>query len=280
MVLLAHPDERREAMSHLPAILVLVMVASARPAAGAEGEVKPETKHVVVAGVGLRGDAVREDLLVPLTFSGPGLRVMLAYRGLVGRGVLAVSGDVGLSVLWNRYGHMGASLDHNLDAAWTWRVFRALGWHLELGPEIALDSRLNYIVSWDDAHAYWLGSQWLGPAFRALGRLRERWRWEARATFALLGFEGRPPAYRYRKIDVDPGITYFFTKPNSDERFVTLADLQVVRLDLAVRRAVYAGAGVGRGWSFGLEVRLARTGIPATNINLGACLYAARAWGL
>ena len=26
-------------------------------------------------------------------------------------------------------------------------MFRALGWHLELGPEIALDSRLNYIGS-------------------------------------------------------------------------------------------------------------------------------------
>jgi hypothetical protein len=32
----------------------------------------------------------------------PGLRLMLAYRGLVGPGLLTISGDVGLSVLWNR----------------------------------------------------------------------------------------------------------------------------------------------------------------------------------
>jgi hypothetical protein len=264
--------------------LVLVLAATAHafapPAAHAEGDSQAEARHTLVVGGGLRGDAVREDLLVPLTFSGPGLRLMLAYRGLLGPGLLAISGDVGMSVLWNRYGHIAAAVDHNVDAAWTLRVFRAMGWHLSLGPQIALDSRLNYILSWDDAHAYWLGSQWLGPAFRAEGRLSERWRWEARASFAVVGFEGRPPAYRYRKIDVHPDVTYFFTQPNSSESFVTLADLQVVRLDVAVRRAAYTGAGVGRGWSFGLDMRLARTGIPATNINLGACLYAVRAWGL
>jgi hypothetical protein len=271
-------------MRHLRPTLVLALAASAYasapPAASAEEDAPAETRHALVAGVGLRGDAVREDLLVPLTFSGPGLRLMLAYRGLVGPGLLAISGDVGMSVLWNRYGHIAAAVDHNVDAAWTLRVFRAMSWHLALGPQIALDSRLNYLLSWDDAHAYWLGSQWLGPAFRAEGRLAEHWRWEARAAFALVGFEGRPPPYRYHKIDVHPSVTYFFTQPNSSESFVTVADLQVVRLDVAVRRAAYTGSGVGRGWSFGLDARLARTGIPATNLNLGACLYAARAWGL
>lgn len=271
-------------MRHLRPPLVLALAAGAYalapPVARAEGEAPAEARHTLVAGVGLRGDAVREDLLVPLTFSGPGLRLMLGYRGLVGPGLLAISGDVGMSMLWNRYGHTGATLDHNVDAAWTLRVLRAMGWHLALGPQIALDSRFNYIFSWDDAHAYWLGSQWLGPAFRAEGRLSERWRWEARASFALLGFEGRPPTYRYHKQEIRPSFTYFFTQPNSSESFVTLADLQVVRLDVAVRRAAYTGSGVGRGWSFGLDARLARTGIPVTNINLGACLYAARAWGL
>jgi hypothetical protein len=271
-------------MRDLRLVLVLALAAGqsafAPPAASASADAPAEARHTLVAGVGLRGDAIREDLLVPLTFSGPGLRLMLAYRGLLGPGLLAISGDVGMAVLWNRYGHMGATLDHNVDAAWTLRVFRAMGWHLALGPQIALDSRFNYIFSWDDAHAYWLGSQWLGPAFRAEGRLTEGWRFEARASFALLGFEGRPPAYRYHKQETRPGVTYFFTQPNSSESFVTVADLQVVRLDVAVRRATYTGFGVGRGWSFGLDVRLARTGIPATNINLGVCLYAARAWGL
>jgi len=35
-----------------------------------------------------------------------------------------------------------------VDAAWTLCVLRGIGWHLALGPQIAL----NYILSWDDAH--------------------------------------------------------------------------------------------------------------------------------
>jgi|GEM_PF-3412204 len=262
------------------ALLVAITCTSAAAKASDQGVARPEAGHTLILGAGLRGDAVREDLIVPLTFSGPGLRLLLAYRGRLGPGLLAVSGDVGMSMLWNRYGHPGATLDHNVDAAWTGRVLRGMSWHLEMGPQIALDSRFNYLFSWDDAHGYWLGSQWLGPAFRWEGRLTDRWRLESRASFAVLGFEGRPPVYRYHKQETRADPTYFFTQPNSSEKFVTLTDLQVVRLDVAVRRAAYTNTGVGRGWSFGLDARLARTGFPATNINLGACLYAARAWGL
>jgi hypothetical protein len=265
-------------------ILVLALAASCgllvTAGAHAEGESPPDPRHALAVGAGVWGKAVREDLLVPLTFSGPGLRLFVAYRGQVGPGVLALSGDVGMAVLWNRYGHMGASLDHDVDAAWTVRVFRALTWQLALGPAIASDSHFNFLFSWDDAHAYWLGAQWLGPAFRSEGRVSDHWRWEGRASFALVGFEGRPPAYRYHKQETRPSVTYPFTQPYHGESFVTVADLQAVRADVALRRAAYTGAGVGRGWSFGVDARLARTGIPATNINLSACLYAARAWGL
>jgi hypothetical protein len=59
-----------------------------------------------------------------------------------------------------------------------------------------------------------------------------------------------------------------------------LDDLQVLRLDAAMRRAAYDRFDVGRGWAFGLEYRLARAGVPKTNINMSLCFYAKRAWGL
>jgi hypothetical protein len=86
-------------MRHPRLTLVLALTAGmyavAPPLAWADGVVPAEARHVLVVGAGLRGDAVREDLLVPLTFSGPGIRLMLGYRGLVGPGLLAISGDVG-----------------------------------------------------------------------------------------------------------------------------------------------------------------------------------------
>jgi hypothetical protein len=194
--------------------------------------------------------------------------------------MLAVNGDLGAAYLLNRYGHQAAAIDHDLDAAWTVPFRRTSVSHWALGPMLAVEGHFNYLFSWDDAHGYWLAAQWLGPAARYGRRISERWRLESRAALALLGFEGRPPVYRYRKQEMRPSATYAFTQPYGTESFVSIADLQIVRLDVAFRRTGYNGSDIARGWSFGIETRLARTGVPATNINLGACIYAARAWGL
>jgi hypothetical protein len=256
--------------------LALVLCA-ARPAV-ADDAAPP--RHAVAASAGMRGDSVREDLVVPLTFSGPGVRFSAGYRGELGPGLLAANGEMGMAFLWNRFGDQAVAIDHDVDVAWTVPVRRTGTSHWAVGPMIALDGRFNYLFSWDDAHAYWLAAQWLGPAARYGRRLGERWRLEARASLALVGWEGRPPTYRYRKQETRPSVTYPFTQPYGAESFVTPADLQLVRLDVAVRHSPYTGSDVGRGWSFGLDTRFARTGIPVTNINLSVCIYAARAWGM
>ena len=244
------------------------------------GSAQAQPNHQT-AGVslGLRGDVVREDLLVPLAFAGPGLQLQGFYRGWVGPGVMSARADIALAFLFSRFGHPGATLDYGADLAWTFNVLYADAWHLEVGPALAFDSRTNLIFSWDDAHAYWLGSQWLGPGARYLRRLTDTWRLEASAAMGLLGFEGRPPSYRYKKQETSFHVDYYFTVPEQSEKFVMLNDLQVFRFDLAVRRAGYHRFDVGRGWSFGLDFRLARTGIPDTNINMSLCAYASRAWG-
>jgi hypothetical protein len=264
-------------MSSRPAALA-ALAASLVAGAAAAGEDGPP-RHALSAAVGLRGEALREDLVVPLTFSGPGVRLMLLYRGEVGPGLLAVGGDFGLAMMWNRYGHPAGTIDHNFDAAWTVPVRRTPISHWALGAMLVDEAHFNLLFSWDDAHAYWHAAQWLGPAVRHGRRLSETWRLEARASFAVLGFQGRPPTYRYRKQETRPSLTYPFTQPYGSESFVSLAELQAVRVDVAFRRAAYTGSDVGRGWAFGLDLRFARTGSPATTIDLAACVYAARAWG-
>jgi len=274
-------------LKSIPACLALLATMAVPQSALADGEdppsPTPSPRHALAIGAGLRGDAVREDLVVPLTFSGPGVRLLAAYRGWVGPGLLSARGDLGLAFLFNRFGHIAATLDYNAEVAWTTRVLRGVGWHLSLGPAIALDSRVNYLYSWDDAHGYWLGTEWLGPMVRHTRRVSDRWRLEAGTSLALVGFEGRPPSYRYNKQDALTHVDYFFTQPQRSERFVTLADLQVLRIDVAFRHAAYGApdpsSEIGRGWAFGVDVRFARTTVAATNINLGACLYAKHAWG-
>jgi hypothetical protein len=264
----------------LLAVLLGAVTGMAEASAGAEESPSVGPRHAVALGLGLRADTVREDLVVPLTFSGPGLRLMVGYRGLVGPGALAINADVGMALLWNRFGHPAATLDHDADAAWTVPVRRTSISHWALGPMLGLDSHFNFLFSWDNAHAYWLAAQWLGPALGYGRRLTEAWRLESRAGLALVGFVGRPPSYRYRKQETRPSVSYPITQPYGSESFVSLADLQVVRVDVALRRVPYTGSDVARGWSFGLDARFARAGRPATAINMGVCFYAARAWGL
>lgn len=261
-------------------VLLGAATAMATPCAWAEEGQPIGPRHAVSLGLGLRADTVREDLVVPLTFSGPGLRLMLGYRGMVGPGELALHADVGMALLWNRFGHQAATLDHDADVAWTVPIRRTPISHWALGPMLGLDSHFNFLFSWDNAHAYWLAAQWLGPALGYGRRLGEHWRLESRAGLALMGFLGRPPSYRYRKQETRPSVTYPITQPYGSESFVSLADLQVVRVDVAFRRVAYTGSDVERGWSFGVDARFARASSPATAINMGVCFYAARAWGL
>jgi hypothetical protein len=240
-----------------------------------------QTNTHQTAGVafGLRGDAVRDDLLVPLGFAGPGFQLQGFYRGWVGPGVLTAQADFGFARLFNRYGHNAATGTYGANVAWTFNVLYRETWHLEVGPTMVVENRTNYIYDWDDAHIYWLAAEWLGPAVRHVRRLTDTWRLEASGSVALVGFQSRPPSYRYNKQETSEDISYFFTRPMQSASFVMVNDLQVFRLDVALRRAAYSRFDVGRGWSFGLDFRMSRTGIPETNINLSLCAYVSRAWG-
>jgi hypothetical protein len=259
--------------------IISLTVLSWSPCAHAE-DAPAATRHALGGSIGLRGDVVRDDLLVPLAFAGPGLQFLASYRGWVGPGVLNARADLGAAVVFNRFGHPGLTISYGALADWTLTVLRANTWHISLGPALALDSRMSLLMSWDDAHGYWLGSQWLGPAARFMGQVSSAWRLEASAAMAFVGFEGRPPSYRYKKQELRPGVGYLFTQPERSEKVVMLDELQVFRLELAMRRAAYNRFDVGRGWAFGLDFRLASTTVPATNINLSMCLFAGRSWGL
>jgi hypothetical protein len=226
------------------------------------------TRHALGGSLGLRGDLVRDDLLVPLAFAGPGLQLLASYRGWVGPGVLNARADLGAAIVFNRFGHPGLTVSYGALVDWTLTVLRATSWHISLGPALALDSRESAILSWDDAHGYWLGSQWLGPAARFMGQVSPAWRLEASAAVALAGFESRPPSYRYKKQEIRPAVGFFFTQPTQSEKLVLPDQLQIFRLELALRRAAYNRFDVGRGWVFGLDFRLASTTTPDTNINL------------
>lgn len=242
-------------------------------------ELTGEPRHAIQVGLGAKMDAIREDLVVPLTFYGPGFRVLLGYQGTVGPGVLSCRADFGMSFLHNRFGHGAMKVDYGAEAVWTTRIVQGLGWHLSLGASLVLDSRVYVLYSWDDSHDYWVGTEVLGPALRHRARLGQNWRIESSMSVALLGLLGRPPAYRTNKQDAMNRPGYYFEKPWGSQRVVGPQNLQAVRLGVALTRVPYDSGEVGRGWSFGIDLRFLRTDQVATNMDISAVAYAAHAWG-
>ena len=262
MIVSAAAGIERGMTSSRVAALVLVCCAFA---ARAEGDAP---RRVAGVFVGITGDAARDDLLVPLTFIGAGVRVGGFFRGEVGPGLLVAHAAFGFAPLFDRFGHLAATIDSTLDAAW----LLPLSARFTLGPMVAWETHLNYLYRWDDAHGYWLGSQWLGVAARFTTRVNADWRIELSGSLALLGFEGRPPEYRFIKQEGVDRVGYWFSAPLQSERFVTPATLQAARVELALHRST--------GWSFGIDAGLSRTPVPAPSFNLSAALYVARAWGM
>jgi hypothetical protein len=243
----------------------------------------PPMRRPVRHGIGLRlgprATTVREDLLVPLTFSGGGPDLGASYRGHLGRGLLDTRLDLGAAVVSNRFGNLGFTIHHALAAAYRLPLPSSRAWRFALGGAIGESVDSLGLQMWDDAHGYWAGLGWLGPSASLQGPLAERWQLVASAELALVGTVGRPPERRNNKQDPNNRLSYYLFHPFADSSLFAPWDLQFLRFDVTALQTS-ADDGVGRGWSFGGEGRFLRATEPATLLVFEAVLYAAWTWGL
>ena len=224
--------------------------------------------------VGLHSAAVRDDLLVPLGFGGGGLRVGGRGAFALGPGEIDLRADLSPRLLATRYGQLALSVDHGAMLRY---LLPLPGDCLELGAALTEDSRLNYLQSWDNAHGYGFGSQWLGPAVRLdAGEVGAR-RLELELEFGLVGAVGRPPGYRYAKQDpLKRPLVWLAGQDGGGEYLTTVADHQAARLGLALEQAT-GPEHAGR-WSQGIDLRLARVTDPIA-VDMSATAWIARQWG-
>lgn len=221
-------------------------------------------ERAVDLSAGVQVESVRDDLLVPLAFTGPGVSLSAGLRLPLGPGTLLTRLGFGFAVVFDRLGFFGGALRYGVDATW----LAPVGANVDLGLTLALDTRVNYFYRWDDAHSYWLGTQWLGPAARVhrpLGAMQL----SVLAQVAAIGFEGRPPALRFVKQEGVDRFAYYFSTPHLDERFVSIDRLQLFRLDATLETA--------SGWALLVQLRATVTQLSAPSFALGATVAISRA---
>jgi hypothetical protein len=237
-------------------LAVLVLLGAAHAGAGAR--------------IGVDTGAVRDDLVVPLGFGGGGIHVGGAASTRVASGLLDLRLDVGLRLLATRYGQIAFSGAHRADARWLTSVTPTFA----VGPAVLWDSRMDYLESWDDAHGYGFGSQWIGPACRWVIERSDGRPIELAAAFALVGAVGRPEdAPPLEKQDPLKRPSYWLVGPTENERWVTLATFQAVRVDAML------GGDAEHRWAYGLDTHLVRTTESAVAVDVGAALWLGRTWG-
>lgn len=270
---------------------IVTSVVSARTAVAEEGIVaaSPTTEaatatrrssHALGFHVGVRADSVRDDMMVPLGHSGGGFRFGLDYRGQVGPGLLIGHLEGGLRILSDVYGDLGLGVDWGFDLAWLGRLYDGPPARVYLGPIFVFDSMMDFFVYWDDSHGYWLGSQWLGPSLRVVAPIGRRWRVEATAAVSLIGAQGRPPGERLVKQEAVTSPGWWLSQPARREQFALPNEFEAVRLALDFRRAPLDASDATGGWTWSIDFRMRRSTVPAEILDLGACVYASRMWGL
>jgi len=174
---------------------------------------------------------VRDDILVPLRFSGPGLSLLLLYerRGLVHQHKVDVS--VGLALLRDRYGFSGALLSSSVG----YRYLRSL-WDNTLGGNICLGSKLNWSLNneffydWDDEHLYWLTTIELGPALHYSRSMKKERQIHLTLSLPVIALMSRPPLYRYYKTDDLTKVGFLLTKPHEDLHVVSFDKYQAAEI--------------------------------------------------
>lgn len=239
----------------------------------------PEARHGIGVRLGARATTVREDLLVPLTFSGGGPDLGASYRGLVGPGLLDARMEIAAALVGNRFNHLGLTTHHELAAAYRLPLPGAGAWRFALGGVVGESSDSLALESWDDAHGYWVGLTFLGPSASVQRVISPRWQLHGTAELALVGTVGRPSRFRDNKQDPNARVSYYLTHPFADSGFFAPWNVQLVRFDVAVRRTGSLDR-IGRGWSFGCQGRFTRASEPLPVLVFETVLYAAWTWGL
>jgi hypothetical protein len=219
--------------------------------------------QVLQAGLSLTSASVREDLLVPLAFTGPRLDLSARYAVLSGPHRIESELLLGVGLLENRFDHGAVQLSHGLGLGYLYELSEDPARRFALGSIVRWHDELSYLYSWDDAHASWLSTLTLGVLARHELQLAGAVAIESRGELALLGLMGRPTTrYRLNKQDALVEASYHLDRLGAGTQVIGVWDLQALRLETIAR---FRGAHelTGEGFGVGLQAAFARTGEPA-----------------
>ncbi len=216
-------------------VTAIALSSSSSDAPGPDRDQRPLPRgHSIGYNVHLDVLQLREDLLVPIRFTGPqlGLSPDWIYRGQNFWFWLNIG--VAFAYLEERFDNPAMALSTWARTAIAFRVHGSPATKWELGA--LWRSRITdaMLISWDDAHVYALASHVIGPIARFRWTGFRRTDVIIELTLPLVGLVGRTEELRYSKQEYPNG-RYLYAEPHKQLFFAILPDYLSVELSIGAR---------------------------------------------
>lgn len=218
----------------------------------------------------------REDLLVPLSFDGPGFSIGSKYVHW-GEGTFwQASLRFGVGILNNSYSHDAYSLNIEIHGAWMKRLksFPGKG-EFWLGVDMPLQMNNLYLESWDESHLYWMTVYSIGPTLGCNKNISSTDKLFIRLNFPVLSLISRPEEYRNTTQEALTKVGFHFTEPNKSLQLESFGSYFSVclRVNLITNNNV-------SGWNFGFEFQYSHFKDPKPFSKMYTSLSAVYLWSI
>jgi hypothetical protein len=170
----------------------------------------------------LSNGSVRDDLLIPLVFSGPKIMIGTDFKHNYDRFLLDNSFDISVLLLTNRFTHKTGGLKLNLSSS---LLYPFSDGKIMAGPMFT--GQINdFLSSWDFSRLYWLTSYSLGACLKCEKPLTDKSSIDLKLQVPIFGIVSRPPEYRFIQQEALKHFTYYF--PHKDFNFSSLNKWQSI----------------------------------------------------
>jgi hypothetical protein len=236
---------------HFPsAVIVIVGLSSILSfvCCSLSADTTPKATHQIGVAVGAVHNQVRDEILAPLSWDGPGLVLDLwyAFENNSGRHQLELSAP--FSFPTNRYDHQ----------SWTWGGYAGYSYihkvaqskkagTVLVGALIDWRATGQEYYSWDVSHVYWLNAYELGPTATWRLSFGKKHAIAARLDFPLVALVSRPPLHRYNDEESDG---YWFAHINDNLTLTSLHEYISVTAKLDYDWRVHKHVIVGLAYRF------------------------------
>ncbi len=173
---------------------------------------------------------MRDDLLIPLRFTGPALGIHFDMIRINRSNEHRFSFHLTPAAAFDQFGH--GSLAFSWGGAYSFLAkvysFDMQNSALWIGPSVKINTDDMYFIQWDDAHLYWFTTYTVGPAFSYRHALNQRRFITVNFDLPVAGFISRSPEQRMNKVDDLIFLKTWISRPHEKLRFSVFPDILIL----------------------------------------------------